>query len=101
MSKTKAWTAIHAELLRAEKKFPLFPTDPVHAAAIVADALKTASGLVGRNPRGRRRPLLAAAPQSSGPLQASNNRRTHATRTAALPHPAPRKTVSDPCHRGR
>ena len=32
------WEArIHAELVRAKRKFPQWPTDPVHAAAIVSE----------------------------------------------------------------
>ena len=37
MELIKALSCIRAELERAERKFPEFPTDPVHAAGIVAE----------------------------------------------------------------
>lgn len=37
MTRDDAVTEVFAELGRAERKFPGFPTDPVHAAAILAE----------------------------------------------------------------
>jgi NTP pyrophosphatase (non-canonical NTP hydrolase) len=37
MSPEKAWDLIFAELKRAEAKFPGWPADPVHGAAILAE----------------------------------------------------------------
>jgi hypothetical protein len=37
MELIKALSFIRAELERAERKFPKFPTDPVHAAAVVVE----------------------------------------------------------------
>jgi len=36
-TKRAAFEAIEKELIKARKKFPSWPTDPVHAAAIVAE----------------------------------------------------------------
>lgn len=37
MTKDKATQMLLHELERAERKFPMFPTDPIHAAAVVAE----------------------------------------------------------------
>jgi len=37
MTREDAITEVFAELQRAERKFPGFPSDPIHAAAIVAE----------------------------------------------------------------
>ncbi|KKK70399.1 hypothetical protein LCGC14_2924380 [marine sediment metagenome] len=37
MISAQVMNLLYGELRKAEKKFPTFPTDPVHAAAIVAE----------------------------------------------------------------
>lgn len=37
MTRDDVISAVFAELQRAERKFPGFPTDPIHAAAIVSE----------------------------------------------------------------
>lgn len=39
MTRDDAITAVFAELQRAEHKFPGFPTDPIHAVAVIAEEL--------------------------------------------------------------
>ncbi len=39
MNSNEAFKAVFHEVQRAQKKFPEWPTDPVHAAAIIAEEL--------------------------------------------------------------